>query len=140
MEINREELIKRALEARQNAYCPYSHYMVGAALLGEDGKIYTGCNVENGSYGLTICAERCAMFKMVSEGCKKFLAIAVATGDDGTDGVPCMACRQVMCELCAHPDVPIYDCDPSGRVFDHTLREMAPYGFLNITENNDYHG
>ena len=66
MTIDRDALIAAAREARENAYCPYSHYMVGAAVLGEDGKIYTGCNVENASYGMTVCAERIAIFKMVS--------------------------------------------------------------------------
>ena len=125
----KELLVSKALEARKNAYCPYSRYSVGAAVMGEDGMVYTGCNVENASYGLTVCAERAALFKMVSEGCRRFTAIAVATADDGTDGVPCMACRQVMCELRAGGEIPVYDCDPSGRVCTHTLDELAPMPF-----------
>ncbi|EGG13283.1 cytidine deaminase [Cavenderia fasciculata] len=96
MENNKEleQLIDAACDAKTKAYCPYSNFRVGAALLGEDGKIYTGCNVENGSYGLTICAERTAYTKAVSEGCKKFKTLVVTT--DVTDRfiTPCGACRQ----------------------------------------------
>jgi cytidine deaminase len=106
--------------------------------MGENGTVYTGCNVENASYGMTVCAERVALFKMISEGCRKFTAIAVATADDGTDGVPCLACRQVMSEFRAEGEVPVYDCDPSGRVFRHTLDELAPMPFtLSAAEEDD---
>ena len=74
--MTKEKLIALAWEARGKAYCPYSQFMVGAAVLGEDGRVYTGCNIENASYGMTVCAERTAIFKMVSEGCRKFTALA----------------------------------------------------------------
>lgn len=135
MDEYRDLLVKKALEARENAYSPYSRYCVGAAVMGEDGRVYTGCNVENASYGMTMCAERVALFKMISEGCRRFTAIAVATEDDGADGVPCLACRQVMSELRAPCEIPVYDCDPSGKVFRHTLDELAPMPFtLPVTE------
>ena len=137
--VTKEELVRMAMEARNNAYCPYSNYMVGAAVLASNGKVYTGCNIENASYGLTVCAERVALFKMVSEGCRTFEAIAVATGDPGKEGPPCLACRQVMTEFCANFDVPIYDCSPDGSVWEHTLREMAPYPFTSFDKNQDYH-
>ena len=78
-------LVQKAVEARQKAYAPYSKFSVGAAVLGTDGKIYTGCNIENVSYGMTMCAERTAIFKMVSEGCTKFAAIAIVAGENATD-------------------------------------------------------
>ena len=134
----RDLLVKNALEVRSKAYSPYSGYSVGAAVMGENGTVYTGCNVENASYGMTVCAERVALFKMISEGCRKFTAIAVATADDGTDGVPCLACRQVMSEFRAEGEVPVYDCDPSGRVFRHTLDELAPMPFtLSAAEEDE---
>lgn len=138
--INKEELIAAAMEAREKAYCPYSQYMVGAAVLGEDGKIYTGCNIENASYGMTVCAERTAIFKMVSEGCRKFLALAVVAGNDGKDGAPCLACRQVMTEFCANWDVPVFDTNTSGGVvWEHTMREICPFPFVIFEKNEDYH-
>ena len=140
MTIDRDALIAAAREARENAYCPYSHYMVGAAVLGEDGKIYTGCNVENASYGMTVCAERTAIFKMVSEGCRKFKALAVVTGsDEHTDGGPCLACRQVMTEFCADWDVPVYDAGIDGSVLEHTMGELCPLPFVVFQKNEDYH-
>jgi len=91
-------LIQAAIEARKNAYAPYSRFKVGAAVLTREGKIFTGCNVENASYGLSMCAERVAIFKAVSEGYKNFIAIAVVADTD--DPVkPCGACRQVMAEF-----------------------------------------
>ena len=98
MELEIQNLINRAIEARENAYCPYSHFAVGAALLCEDGTIYEGCNIENASYGLTNCAERTAIFKAVSEGHTKFKALAVVADTEGPCA-PCGACRQVMGEF-----------------------------------------
>lgn len=132
-----ELLISTAKEKRLNAHCPYSHYMVGAAVLGEDGKIYGGCNIENVSYGGTVCAERVALFSMVAAGCKKFTAIAIATGDDD-DGAPCCICRQVMLEFCSSLDLPVYMSGPAGKVYEHTLREIAPYPFMAFDPNSDY--
>ncbi len=133
----KELLIEKAWEAREKAYCPYSHYMVGAAVSGENGKIYTGCNIENASYGMTVCAERTAIFTMVADGCRKFDALAVVgAGDD--DGAPCMACRQVMTEFCSSFDVPVYNGGPS-KVYEHTMREICPLPFTAFEENEDYH-
>lgn len=99
-----ETLLEMAEAARQHSYCPYSHFSVGAALLTADGRVFTGCNVENGSYPLGICAERTAFLKAVSEGCLSFTAIAICGGEEGTASVapcpPCGACRQVMAEFC----------------------------------------
>ena len=93
-----QNLVNRAIKARENAYCPYSHFAVGSALLCEDGTIYEGCNIENASYGLTNCAERTAVFKAVSEGYTKFKALAVVADTEGPCA-PCGACRQVISEF-----------------------------------------
>ncbi len=100
-----EELIRTAMEARKQAYAPYSKYRVGAALLTKNGEVIGGCNIENASYGATNCAERTAFFKAVSEGKKNFAAIAIIGGDEETDetaefAYPCGICRQVMREFC----------------------------------------
>ena len=94
----RRLLIKKAFEAQENCYTPYSHFNVGAALLGKNGVIYQGCNIENASYGLTNCAERTAIFKAVSEGRTKFKALAVVADTEGPCA-PCGACRQVISEF-----------------------------------------
>ena len=98
-----KELCEKAKIALKSAYAPYSNFLVGAALLCEDGEVYLGCNIENSSFGETICAERVAFFKAISEGHKKFSAIAIAGGEKGkitTGAFPCGACRQVMAEFC----------------------------------------
>lgn len=92
-------LLNAAAKASRSAYAPYSKFHVGAALLGADGKIYTGCNVENASYGLTICAERNAVFHAVTSGCSRFTAVAV-TASGRQVPYPCGACRQVLAEFC----------------------------------------
>lgn len=121
----RSSLIQLALEMRQRAYCPYSGYQVGAALLTEDGALYGGCNVENASYGGTICAERTALVKAISEGARRFSALAVATANGGT---PCGICRQFLYEFA--PDLHIILVDSSGAVCaEHCLRDLLPYGF-----------
>lgn len=94
-----KDLIKAAVEAKELAYVPYSGFRVGAALLAQDGRIFTGCNIENAAYSPTICAERTAVAKAVSEGCRSFTAIAV-TGDGGDYLTPCGVCRQVLAEFC----------------------------------------
>ena len=121
----KEQLVNIAIQAQQWAYVPYSHYPVGAALLTESGKIYEGNNVENATYGLTVCAERVAIFKAVSEGEKQFNAIAVVTRNAGT---PCGACRQVMAEF--SPDMLVLIADEQGRIKDEkTVSQLLP-GFF----------
>jgi len=120
-----KELIASAMQSRQQAYCPYSHYAVGAALLTASGRVYTGCNVENASYGLTICAERTAAVKAVSSGDREFVAIAVATADGGT---PCGACRQVLVEFGPHMRVLV--ADASGNCRTYRLDELLRDAFI----------
>ncbi len=136
--VTKEQLIEAAWQARENAYSPYSQFMVGAAVLGEDGRIYTGCNIENASYGMTVCAERTAIFKMVSEGCRKFKALAVVGGCD-VDSAPCMACRQVMTEFCENWQTPVYVSGPSHTIWEHTIEEICPLPFVVFEKNADYH-
>jgi len=119
------ELISEARKARDNAYAPYSKFRVGAAALGENGKIYAGCNVENVSYGLSVCAERAAVFAMVADGCGVLSALAVAASGEGAP--PCGACRQVAAEF-AKGDVPVLVCgDASIRRL--SLSELLPESF-----------
>jgi cytidine deaminase len=121
----REELIRAAFEARKHAYAPYSNYPVGAALLTSTGKIFTGVNVENAAYPTTICAERVAVFKAVSEGECRFVAIAVVTLNGGS---PCGSCRQVLSEFGLETQVLI--ADAQGRVvLDTTVAELLPGAF-----------
>lgn len=120
----RAALIKAAIEVRDRAYAPYSNYQVGAALLMADGTIVTGVNVENSSYGLTICAERTAVGKAIAAGHRKILAVAVATDNAGS---PCGACRQVLTEFAG--DVPVYLVDGMGNGRDTTLYSLLPDHF-----------
>ena len=121
----RDRLTAAALHARSQAYAPYSHYAVGAALLTDDGKIYTGANVENAVYPLGLCAERVAVFNAVSEGHREFEAIVVATENGGT---PCGACRQVLAEFGL--DLTVFIIDTQGDVvLETTLRELLPASF-----------
>ena len=120
-----KELIALATEARKQAYAPYSHYEVGAALWTASGQVYTGCNVENASYGLTICAERTAAVKAVSSGERDFVAIAVVTADGGT---PCGACRQVLAEFGPHMRVLV--ADAAGNYKTYRLDELLPDAFV----------
>jgi cytidine deaminase len=128
------ELIEKASEARKRAYAPYSEFTVGAALLCRDGSIYTGCNIENASYGATICAERTAFFKAVSEGEGEFEAIAIvgAPADKPADFCPpCGMCRQVMTEFCDMDRFKVVlSNDTEEKIF--TLRELMPYSFDNL--------
>jgi cytidine deaminase len=117
-------LIALATEARERAYAPYSNYAVGAALRGKSGKIYTGCNVENAVYSLTICAERNALFKAVSEGEREFEALAVVTANGGS---PCGSCRQVLAEFGPHLRVLI--AVPGKLTAVQTVAELLPRAF-----------
>jgi cytidine deaminase len=119
------ELAARAAQARQWAYAPYSHYTVGAALLTASGRVYDGVNVENAAYGDTICAERTAAVKAVSEGERDFVAIAVASSNGG---MPCGSCRQVLAEFGLDARVLIVD-DKGGIVRYTTVRELLPASF-----------
>lgn len=123
-EAQRDALIKAACEARRAAYAPYSNYAVGAALLAGDGRIYTGANVENATYGLSMCAERTAVFKMVSEGVQAVRAVAVCTENGGS---PCGACRQVLVEFGG--DIPVWLSDDRGHVRQTTLYTLLPDHF-----------
>lgn len=124
----RRTLIAAAREAAARAYCPYSNYPVGAALLTRDGRIVTGCNVENVSFGLTLCAERTALVKAVSDGLCGFAALAVAGGDQ-TAAAPCGACRQVLAEFCA-PEMPVFYARlTGGRCVATTVGALLPQAF-----------
>ncbi|KAJ9086451.1 hypothetical protein DSO57_1003788 [Entomophthora muscae] len=119
-------LVNGALEARNKSYSPYSKFRVGACLMTCGKKVYSGCNVENASYGGTICAERTAFVKAVSEGDKSFLAIAVATDDD-CFASPCGMCRQFMNEF--SPSLPVYLVNPNGNYQITNLEELLPQAF-----------
>jgi cytidine deaminase len=121
----RETLIHRAMDAQKRVYAPYSHYAVGAALLTESGKIFDGVNIENAVYPLTICAERVAIFKAVSQGEKSFKAIAVVTKNGGT---PCGSCRQVMAEFGLEMLVMIAKSDGT-LISEQTVADLLPGAF-----------
>ncbi|MBO2531434.1 cytidine deaminase [Planifilum fulgidum] len=123
----KEMLLAEARRAREHAYVPYSRFPVGAALLTDDGAVFRGCNVENASYGLTNCAERTALFKAVSEGKRRFAALAVIADTPGPVA-PCGACRQVMAELCP-PDMKVYLANLKGDWKETTVKELLPDSF-----------
>jgi cytidine deaminase len=126
-----EQLISMAKEAMGHAYAPYSGFHVGAALLCADGSVYTGCNIENASYGATNCAERTAFFKAVYDGHRDFTAIALCGGLKGNIRdfcAPCGICRQVMREFC-NDDFVIYIVGPEGQVQIRTLGQLLPGSF-----------
>jgi cytidine deaminase len=125
-EIDPERLINKAKEAREQAYAPYSNFLVGAAVVGESGRVYTGCNIENSSFGLTICAERVALFKAVSEGENGIKALALAT-DTQTLIWPCGACRQVLSEF--NPEMLIVSGNLKGQREEKKLSEIFPEAF-----------
>ncbi len=127
-----EKLIKKAMEAREKAYAPYSRFYVGAALLTEAGQVYTGCNIENAAYGPSNCAERTAFFKAVSEGERSFLAIAIVGAGEKSSGqyaAPCGVCRQVMAEFCRPEDFTVIIANTAGEYYVRTLGELLPDGF-----------
>ncbi len=122
-----EELVQKAIEMQNFSYVPYSHFPVGAALLCEDGRVFTGCNVENAAYGSTICAERTALVKAVSEGCREgWLTIAIAgTGEDYC--WPCGACRQMLYEFA--PRLRVLAARRDGSFAEMELSQLLPQGF-----------
>lgn len=121
-----EKLLELALDARKNAYVPYSGYAVGAALLAEDGRVFTGCNVENAAYGNTLCAERTALVKAISEGCRKFTRLAVV-GNSTDYCWPCGACRQMLYEFA--PDLEVLVARKDHQFVKFPLRALLPHGF-----------
>lgn len=131
-----ETLISIAMDARKNAYIPYSGYAVGAALLCKNGKVYSGCNIENASYGATNCAERTAIFKAVSEGEQDFSMIAIVGGKKEDDYIkdyayPCGICRQVMSEFTDSESFRVIVAKSENDYKSYTLSELLAYGFGN---------
>ena len=120
------ELCQKAVAMLDMAYVPYSHFPVGAALLCKDGTVFTGCNIENAAYGLTICAERTAIFKAISEGHRDFKRIVIA-GKSEDYCVPCGSCRQVMQEFA--PQMEVICLNGKGEAKHFALKELLPYGF-----------
>jgi cytidine deaminase len=127
--MDKHRLIQLAVEARENAYVPYSQFKVGSALIDNNGNVHKGCNVENAAYGPTNCAERTALFRAIADGAPpgKFRAIAVV-GDTPQPITPCGVCRQVLIELCA-PDMPVYMANLRGDITESTVAELLPGAF-----------
>jgi cytidine deaminase len=120
------ELLAAALAAREHAHAPYSHFQVGAALEDSTGRIHTGCNIENATFGLTLCAERVAVFKAMSEGAHEFRRLAVAADTD-TLTPPCGACRQILWEFCG--DIEITLINPRGKSETMRMKDLFPRAF-----------
>lgn len=122
-----EELLRHAREARKHAYAPYSRFPVGAALLADDGQVFTGCNVENASFSLTHCAERVAVGTAIARGARRFRAVAVVGPEDDAPCPPCGSCRQVLWEF--GPDLVVVLPDGEGGAQTVPLRELLPGAF-----------
>ncbi len=137
MKVTNDELIQHAMEARIRAYMPYSGFAVGSALLDETGVIHYGCNVENGAYGPTNCAERTALFRAIADGVRQgaFKAIAIVADTD-VPCAPCGVCRQVMFELCP-PDMPVIMSNLDGTTRVATVSELLPFAFVRGGKIND---
>lgn len=120
------ELIELAKQARLAAVAPYSNFKVGAVVLTKSGKVYTGCNIENTSYGLTMCAERVALFKALSEGEREFLQIVIV-GDTKRETYPCGACRQIMSEFAPHAEV--ICANVGGKAQSYRMSDLLPHAF-----------
>ena len=130
--ISDQDLIRMAMEAREHSYSPYSHFMVGAALLSKDGKVFRGCNIENAGYTPSNCAERTAFFKAVSEGVFGFDTIAIVAGPQGGELVrtaPCGVCRQVMMEFCEPATFRVLLAKSPEDYEEWTLEKLLPFGF-----------
>lgn len=127
MNIDYELLMNKAKEASKYSYSPFSKFAVGSAVLMSNGSIYTGCNIENSSFGMTICAERCAIFKAVSEGQKEVLAVAIYSPNED-DCYPCGACRQVMFEFQGENEISIIT-ESQGNLITRKMSDFLPYGF-----------
>ena len=129
--MNSQQLLDKAKEVMNNAYAPYSNFKVGAAILTESGDVYTGCNIENASYGATICAERTAAVKAVSEGHRRFLKIAIVSME-GTYTYPCGMCRQFISEFMAEDGMVIVEDSTEG-IKEIAFKELLPLSFsLNV--------
>lgn len=120
------KLLEAALEVRENAHAPFSKFQVGAAIETDDGRIFTGCNVENATYGLTVCAERVAVFKAISEGARNFTRIAVAADTDVLTP-PCGACRQILWEFCGDAELTLVNLQ--GKTETFRLKDLFPRPF-----------
>lgn len=131
--MDNQQLIKAALKARDNAYAPYSHFAVGAAVLTKDGQVYTGCNIENASFGATNCAERTAIFKAVSAGYKEFIKIAIVGGKVGEEitefAYPCGVCRQVIAEFSNPKEMCVLVAKSEEDYIEKSLEELLPFSF-----------
>jgi cytidine deaminase len=121
-----DSLAVAALVARMHAHAPFSNFLVGAALEDETGRVHTGCNIENATLGLTLCAERVAVFKAISEGARRFLRIAVAADTDNLTP-PCGACRQILWEFCG--DIEVILVNPSGKMESLRMKDLFPRAF-----------
>ena len=130
--ISDQDLICLAMEAREHSYSPYSHFMVGAALLAKNGKVYQGCNIENAGYTPSNCAERTAFFKAVSEGVLEFETIAIVAGPKDGELIrtaPCGVCRQVMMEFCEYKTFRVLLAKSPEDYEEWTLEKLLPFGF-----------
>ncbi len=124
--MNPDQLIEMAFGTRENAYAPYSNFKVGAALLASNGKVFTGCNVENSTYGLTVCAERVALWKAISDGERQFSAVAVVTESE-RPAFPCGSCRQLLWEFCG--DIEVILANTQGLKESRRLADLLPHPF-----------
>jgi cytidine deaminase len=131
MKIDSRKLVAAAARARKGSVSPYSRFKVGAALLTKSGEIIGGANVESASYGLTCCAERVALFKALTDGKKRFVAVAVVARCDGGP-MPCGACRQLLAEYAPDAEVFVADSRAPGKIREFTVRELLPAAFVEV--------
>lgn len=129
-----EKLLQKAQDMRQYSHAPHSHFRVGAAVLTDDGTIFGGCNIESDVYGLTMCAERNAIFSAFAQGHRVFKALAVVTSNQGT---PCGACRQIIAELCGN--ITVYTADLKGNKSSYSAHDLLPHHFTLTPVNNLNH-